>query len=218
MVEIVPGILEKDWNEIERKIEIAKAFAKSLHIDFLDGKFAPNTTFLDPLPFKKYSEQFLLEAHLMVEDPINYLEPLARAGFKRFIGHIEKMPDQNAFVVEAKKFGEVGLAIDGPTPLENLKVPLSDLDCVLIMTIKAGWSGQKFNPEYLDKVRILRPSFAKASADKQVQIEIDGGINDETIIQAKAAGANRFVSSSCIFGSQNPQEKCDLLRSIVGPA
>lgn len=207
MVEIVPGILEKDWGEIEKKLEIAKSFAKSVHVDIIDGKFAPNTTFLDPTQFTKYSSELLLELHMMVINPIQYLEPFANAGFKRFIGHIEKMPDQVEFVAKAQALGEVGLAIDGPTPLENIKVPYSDLDCVLIMTIKAGMSGQQFKPEYLKKVKTLR-----RTQGQFLSVEIDGGINDQTIALAIQAGANRFVSSSCIFGSQNPQEQYDLLK------
>lgn len=208
MVVISPGILEKDWSEIERKLEIVKPFAKSVHIDILDGKFAPNTTFLDPTPFLKYSKDLFLELHMMVENPIQYLKPFAEAGFKRFLGHIEQMSDQAEFVAQAQLLGEVGLAIDGPTSLENIKVPLSDLDCVLIMTIKAGASGQEFNPEYLKKVEILR----SAQNDIGIPVEIDGGINDRTILQAKETGAVRFVANSFIFGSQNPQGQYSLLQ------
>lgn len=213
--EIIPGILEKEWNAIERKIEIVKPFAKSIHVDILDGKFAPNTTFLDPTPFTKYSKDFFLELHMMVDNPIQYLEPYAEAGFKRFLGHVEKMPDQAEFVAQGQLLGEIGLAIDGPTNLSKVKVPYEDLDCVLIMTIKAGWSGQAFNPEHLKKAKMLRSAFVKTSADKQVQIEIDGGINEKTILLAKNAGANRFISTSCLFGSQNPQSQYSLLKTLA---
>lgn len=215
MLEIIPGILEKNWSEIERKLEIAKSFAKTVHIDILDGKFAPNTTFLNPAPFAKYSQDIFLELHMMVDNPIQYLESWASAGFKRFIGHIEKMPDQAEFVAKAKELGEVSLAINGPTLLESIKVPFSDLDSILVMSIKAGWSGQEFNPEYLKKVETLRSSFAKAPADKQVQIEVDGGINDQTIALAIQAGAQRFVSTSFIFNAQNPQKQYNLLKTIA---
>ena len=69
MFEVLPGILEKEWSAIERKLEIIKPFAKSVHIDLLDGKFAPNTTFADPTPFKKYADYFTFELHMMVENP-----------------------------------------------------------------------------------------------------------------------------------------------------
>lgn len=211
MFEIIPGILEKDWTEIERKINLVKSFARVVHIDIIDGKFAPNTTFLDPAPFAKYTlpssgQALLFEVHLMVEEPIQYLKPFAAVGFKRFLGHIEKMSDQVEFVAQGELLGEVGLAIDGLTSLDVVKVPYSDLDCVLIMTIKAGESGQVFVPEYLKKVEML----------KQVQhdmvIEIDGGINDKTIVEARNAGATRFVANSFIFNSENPQSQFQLLQ------
>ena len=210
-MEIIPGILEKEWIEIERKINIAKQFAKSIHIDIIDGKFAPNTTFLDPAPFAKYSKDIFFELHMMVENPIQYLKPFADVGFKRFLGHIEKMPDQTEFVAQGQLLGEVGLAIDGPTSIDALKVPIDDLDCLTIMTIKAGESGQEFNPECLKKVEILRS--AKQNQDGTwFPIEIDGGINDQTIIEARDAGANRFVETTFIFNSPNPQAQYDLLR------
>ncbi len=209
MYEIIPGILEKEWSEIERKINLVKPFAKTVHIDVIDGKFAPNATFLDPKRSQKYTRDLFFEVHLMVEDPIQYLKPFADAGFKRFLGHIEKMSDQAEFVAQGQLFGEVGLAIDGPTDLSAIKIPYEDLDCVLIMTIKAGESGQEFNSEYLKKVEILR------SAQHYMNIEIDGGINDQTIIEAKNAGATRFISTSFIFSGQDPQGQYDLLRSKV---
>ncbi|OGH20012.1 MAG: hypothetical protein A3D74_01315 [Candidatus Levybacteria bacterium RIFCSPHIGHO2_02_FULL_37_13] len=210
MLEIIPGILEKEWSEIERKINLVKPFAKSVHIDIIDGKFSPSTTFLDPAPFAKYTKDLLFEVHLMVEEPINYLKTFAGAGFKRFLGHVEKMSDQAEFVAQGQLLGEVGLAIDGPTDLSAVKVSYSDLDSILIMGIKAGESGQVFVPEYLKKMEILRRQLADQN-DIRIPIEIDGGINDKTITQAKNAGANRFIANSFIFNSQNPQVQYKLL-------
>ena len=210
MFEVIPGILEKEWSKIERKINIAKQFTKSIHIDIIDGKFTPNTTFLDPSPFAKYSKEIFFELHMMVDDPIAYLKPFADVGFKRFLGHIEKMPDQEEFVSKAKELGEVGLAIDAATPISAVKVPYEDLDCILVMTIKAGESGQTFNSEYLKKVRTLRQAQGQF-----LPIEIDGGINDQTIIEAKNAGATRFISTSFIFNSQDPQAQFNLLQERI---
>jgi len=208
MFEIIPGILEKDWEKIEEKIEIVKPFAKTIHIDLLDGKFADNTTFLDPEPFKKYSEEIFFELHMMVENPLSYVEKWAEAGFRRFIGHVEKMPDQIEFVATAQRFGEVGLAIDGPTPLEKITVPLRDLDTILCMTIKAGFSGQSFDEKNLEKVKIATESL--------LPIEVDGGVNDKTIVQAAHAGARRFITTSFLFGSDNPQSAFEKLHHCMG--
>lgn len=204
MYEIIPGILEKEWSEIERKIELVKPFAKTIHIDLLDGKFAPNTTFLDPAPFKKYSDEFFFELHMMVEEPIQYLKPFAEAGFKRFLGHIEKMSDQAEFIAQGQLLGEVGLAVDGKSALDSIKIPYDDLDAILIMTINAGFSGQVFTKEHLEKVRAIR-------FKNRIPIEVDGGVNDSTILQAKEEGATRFISTSFLFNSGNPQERYRLL-------
>lgn len=216
-MEVIPGILEKEWSAIERKIEIAKPFASTIHIDIIDGKFAPNTSFLDPKPFKKFispteGSGLFFELHMMVVNPIQYLKPFADAGFKRFIGHVEsfKKPEgQVEFVAKAQSFGEVGLAIDGPTDLSAIKVSYSDLDSVLIMMIKAGESGQKFNPAYLEKVGILRFS------QDDIKIAVDGGINDETIFEARNVGATRFVANSFIFNAPNPQERFSFLKKCL---
>lgn len=192
MREILPGILEKDWEEIEKKIILVKPFAKAIHIDLLDGKFAPNTSFSDPKPFAKYSQDIFFELHMMVEEPEEYLEEWAHAGIRRFLGHVEKMSNQASFVARAQNVGEVGLVLDGKTQLDALRVSLNDLDTVLIMTYNAGFSGQEFQPQQLTKVREL-------AARTSIPLEVDGGINDTTIVQALRAGATRFVATSYLF-------------------
>lgn len=213
MYEVIPGILEKDWVEIEKKINIAKQFAKSIHIDVIDGKFAPNATFLDPSPFAKYTKDLLFEVHLMVDEPIQYLKPFANIGFKRFIGHVEKMSDQVEFVAQGELLGEVGLAIDASTPTDAIQVPFEDLDFVTVMTVKAGQSGQVFNPEYLKKVEMFWQ--AQDDTKANIRIEVDGGINSETIIKAAKSGADRFVATSFIFQNENPLNQYKLLSGLA---
>ncbi len=200
---IIPGILEKDWPVIEMKIQQVLPFAKAIHIDLIDGKFAPNSTFLDPEPFKKYTNDIPFELHMMVEEPINYLKPFSDAGFRRFIGHIEKMSDQVEFVAKAQLLGEVGLGVDQDSQLDRIEVPFSDLDVLLFMTVKAGFSAEEFVEKNLDKIKKVREkSF--------IPIEVDGGINDQTILRAKGSGADRFVATSFIF-KETPQEQYKIL-------
>lgn len=206
MFEILPGILEKEWEPIERKIELVLPFAKAVHVDILDGKFAPNTTFLDPKPFAKYADKVLLELHMMVEEPINYLDSWAAAGFRRFLGHIEHMSDQAAFVAKAEQLGEVGLAIDGPTPISQVKVPYQDLDCVLVMTIKAGFSGQSFVTAHLEKVRRIKQDASFLT------VSIDGGVNDQIVEMAVRAGVTRFTATSFIFKTGDPKAQYEMLQ------
>lgn len=202
MNEIIPGILEKEWRSIEKKISIVRPFAKTIHIDIIDGKFADNSSFLNPEPFKKYSKDFFLELHMMVEEPIQYLERFADAGFRRFLGHIEKMSDQEAFIKKARALNieEVGFSVDGSTSLKDIKIPLLELDSLLIMTIHAGFSGQDFNMGFADKIRE-----AKKKDPNGPVLEVDGGINDYTLKSAKKRGATRFVTTSYLFSSPDPQ-------------
>ena len=214
--EIIPGILEKDWEKIEKKIEQVKPFAKILHIDLIDGKFVNNTTWMDPEPFKKYAKDlptgkagYILEVHMMVENPMKYIKPFAEAGFTRFIGHVEKMKDQVGFVAEAQLYGDVLLALDGPTPVDAITASYEDLDGVLVYTSeRVGFSGPPFNPSRLEKVKQIR------EAAPFLPIEIDGGVTDETIKQAKDAGVNRFVSTSFLFG-KDPKKQFEKLQKAL---
>lgn len=209
MHQIIPGILEHDWSEIEKKINLVKSFAKTIHVDIIDGKFAQNLTFLDPKPFAPYSQDLFLELHMMVENPLQYLKPFASAGFQRFLGHLEHIPDQAEFVAQGQLLGEVGLAIDGPASLDAIKVPLDDLDGILIMTIKAGKSGQEFIPALLEKVKAVRTKHAT------IPIEVDGGVNDKTILLAKEAGATRFITTSYLYHSENPKQAFEELQRLI---
>jgi ribulose-phosphate 3-epimerase len=209
MHDIIPGILEKSWEEVEAKIKLLSPFAKTLHIDVIDGKFVNNLTFLDPAPFAKYKDQFLLEVHLMVEEPVNYLRPFAAAGFKRFLGHVEKMSNQDEFVAQGQILGEVGLALDGPTDLSAIKVSYDDLDTVLFyISDRVGFSGPPLLPERLEKVKAFR-------AKSNLPIEVDGGVKDTTIQLAKEAGATRFVATSFISTSINPKNAYEKLVSLI---
>ncbi len=204
---IIPGILEKEWPVIEMKIQQVLPFAKVIHIDLIDGKFAPNTTFMDPQPFKKYTKDAFFELHMMVEEPINFLKPWADAGFQRFIGHIEKMSDQVEFVAKAQLLGEVGLGVDQDSQLDAIEVPFLDLDVLLFMTVKTGASGQELEENNLDKIK-------KAREKSFIPIEVAGGINDQNILLAKESGADRFVATSFIF-KETPQEQYTILHDKI---
>lgn len=207
MPEIIPGILETDWLEIEKKLAIIKPFSRKIHIDILDGEFSKQVSFKDSTAFKKYQNDFYMEAHLMVNDPLKLLKPFADAGFKRFLGHIEKMKDLEEFIAQGQILGEVGLALDIDTKIESVNVPYDDLDFILLLGVKAGESGQEFMPQVLEKVKKIREK-------SQITIEIDGGINEETIADCLKAGANRFVATSFIFENKDPMEAYEKLLSV----
>jgi ribulose-phosphate 3-epimerase len=222
MYEIIPspGTENKSFDEVEKKIRSVQSFARTIHIDVCDGIFAPNKTFADPEPFKEFIKQMatersgwvtedkgiLFEVHLMVEEPINYLQKWADVGFTRFIGQVEKMSSQEEFIAKAQLLGEVGLAIDGPTPLDALKANYDDLDVVLFYTgDKAGFSGGTFKEDRLEKIKALR------KLEEYLPIEADGGINDETIAVAAESGLTRFVTTGFLFNLETPVKQFKLL-------
>jgi ribulose-phosphate 3-epimerase len=207
MQKIIPGVLEKDFSEIEKKLATIKPFSRWVHIDFLDGIFSKDVSFMDFSAFSKFKEDFYIEAHLMVDNPTQYLKNLSEAGFRRFLGHIEKMKDLDEFIAQGQIHGEVGIAIDMDTTIESLKVPYDDLDCILLMGVKAGKSGQVFLPQTLEKIKKLKQR-------TEIPIEIDGGMDQDTIISVKKEGASRFVATSFIFQNQDPMQAYEKLTSL----
>lgn len=208
-MQIIPGILEQDWEEVEKKLKQILTFTNVAHIDVIDGKFVDNKTFLDPTPFAKYKDRLFLEVHLMVEEPLNYVKPFGEAGFRRFIGHVEKMSSQQEFVDQVNLYGKPALALDGPTHINAIKVPFEQLDSILIYTShKVGFAGPPMMDDRLDKLRHLKKL-------TNIPLEVDGGVKAKTIEKAQKAGASRFVATSFIWSSDNPKEKFELLKRSV---
>ncbi|MFZ5845271.1 MAG: hypothetical protein ACOY0S_02270, partial [Patescibacteria group bacterium] len=200
MVEVIPGILEKDWSEIETKLKLASPHVDWVQIDVADNTLVPNETFLDFSQFASLTKKSLstnlsrisLEAHLMVDRPDKYIRPLVDAGFKRLIAHLEAN-DPRRFLDEARYESiEVGVAIDGPTDFVEIEPFLEEVDCVLVMMYEAGFSGQPFQPENLEKIKIIRRNLP------DLPIEVEGGISEVTARLVKDAGATRLVSTSYI--------------------
>ncbi|MBI5449069.1 hypothetical protein HY948_02005 [Candidatus Gottesmanbacteria bacterium] len=193
MIDVIPGILEKDFAEIERRVGLVTPYVSWVQIDIADNTLVPNETFLDFEKFRIYPEKVSFEGHLMVADPEKYIRPLANAGFKRLIAHVESH-DPRRFLDEATyESVEVGIAIDGPTELDVVEPFLESVDVVLVMTIEAGFSGQVLMPETLEKIKKIHEHFP------DLVIEVDGGINDKTAKLVKDAGATRLVSTSYLF-------------------
>lgn len=200
MIDVIPGILENEWPPIEEKLLVAAPHVEWAQIDIADNSLVPNTTFLD---FSKFAPENLVhglehlsfEAHLMVAKPEAYITALVDNGFKRLIAHVEAH-DPRIFLEQAKyEHVEVGVAIDGPTEFEQVEPFLEEVDMVLVMTIEAGFSGQQFMTETLEKIKFIHQNFP------DLPIEVDGGINDRTGKIAVEAGATRLVANSYLFKS-----------------
>lgn len=198
MIDIIPGILEKEWESVEDKLRLVAPHVDWVQIDIADNTLVPNETLLD---FSKFHPDNLstelrhlsFEAHLMVAHPEKYIKPLADAGFKRIIAHVECM-DPRLFLERATyEDVEVALAIDGPSELEVIEPFLDQIDMVLVMTIEAGFSGQEFMQETVEKIRRIHEHLP------DLPIEVDGGINNTSAKIAKDAGSTRLVSTSYLF-------------------
>ncbi len=211
LIDIIPGILEKEWSSLEGKLLLAAPHVEWVQIDIADNTLVPNTTFMDfekfaPANLLRQLEHLSLEAHLMVANPEKYIKPLADAGFKRLIAHVESH-DPRLFLEQAKhEQVEVGMAIDGPTEFEQVEPFLDQVDVVLVMTIEAGFSGQEFMLETVEKIKLIHQNFP------DLPIEVDGGINQKTAQIATEAGATRLVSTSYIFN--NPAGIAAALESL----
>lgn len=204
-----PGTSVADAQEMQQKIELVKPFSSIVHIDVVDGKFASNTTLMDPTIFTPFTQDMTFEIHLMVENPLQYLDSWAAVGFRRFIGQVEMMSDIPGFVAKAQSLGDVGLALDIPTAIDAIVPYIEDLDFALVMTVKAGLSRQSFLPEMLKKVQSLREKAAF------LPIEADGGMNETTIVEAKKAGATRFVTTGFVYDFQDSASQYARLQSLV---
>lgn len=196
MLEIIPGIFEKDWSQIETKVKLVAAHVDWVQIDLADNTLVPTASFLELVklnPLIKAHPKLSWELHLMVENPQKYIKAAADAGFKRVVAQIE-CSDPRRFLEEARfESVEVGLAIDSPTPFEQVEPFLEEIDVVLVMTVEAGESDQPFMPDNLEKIKTIRRNLP------DLPIEVDGGINPQTAKLVVEAGANRLVSTSFIF-------------------
>lgn len=209
MIEVIPGILEKEWEMIEERLRLVIPYTQWAQIDFADNTMVPNTTFLDFAAFTPYADKISLEAHLMVASPEKYIKAAADAGFKRLIAHVEAH-DPRAFIDQIKyEHVEAGIAIDGPTEFEEVEPFLEEVDFVLVMMVEAGFSGQSFLPECVEKIKSIH------SYLPDLPIEVDGGINEKTARLVKEMGATRLVSTSYLFSDPaNIATAIDHLKTI----
>lgn len=213
MVEVIPAILEKEFSEIEKKINLVNpptgGLVSWVQIDVADGLLVPNTTFLDASAFKKMAGAINLEAHLMVKEPFKYIDRFADAGFKRIYAHIEADRVDDFLAAAFKKNVEVGLAIDGPTPYEKIQPYLDNIDAVLVMAIKAGFSGEPYREDTVEKIKKINEAFF------DLPVCVDGAMNLENAQKVVSAGATRINSNSYIFNSADIKKTIEELQNLA---
>jgi len=214
---IIPTILTKDLADLKEKITVLKEGTDRFQIDIIDGQFAENKTITveDLFGLKEIEPCLLLDLHLMVKEPVVYLEKDLPGTVDLVSGHIEAMPSQIEFCRQAKEQGfSAGLAVDWDTPVNKLeKMALDMVDQVLILGVKAGYGGQKINPAVLVKIKELAQWRDKEGWD--FKIGVDGGVDEISLAFCKKMGADVFYIGSAIWQADDPMKKLRELRQLI---
>ena len=205
---IAPSLLAADFSILKEEItKIENAGAEYLHLDVMDGNFVPNISFGSVvIKSLRAHSNLIFDVHLMIENPDKYVADFVDAGADIICVHVESTKHLNRTIQLIKSYKKkVGVALNPSTSLDTIKYDLDNIDMVLIMTVNPGFGGQKFIPQMLQKIKELRKIAPK------IDIQVDGGINDEISKLVIEAGANVLVAGSYVFNG-NYKDKIDSLR------
>ena len=213
---LAPSILSADFARLGDEVTKVAPEADLLHVDVMDGHFVPNLTIGPPVvaALRQHTDLFL-DCHLMVDNPGVLLADFADAGGNRCIVHVELGDPRPLFAELRKRSVGVGLAVSPDTPFEQAAPYLPEIDLFLVMSVHPGFGGQAFIPEVLDKVRAARQAIDDAGL--AVEIEIDGGMHEQTAPLATAAGVDIVVAGSAIFGAPDSRAAARSLRAAAWP-
>ena len=201
---IVPSILSSDFLQLGEELKACQsAGADWIHVDVMDGHFVPNLT-MGPFIVKaaRRGTHLPLDVHLMVEKPENLIEAYAKAGASHLTVHVETCPHLHRTLLDIRALGcKAGVTLNPATPASSIFPVLHMVDLVLVMSVDPGFSGGTYIPEMVDKVAEIRRELDRIGSS--AWLEVDGGINPETLPYMKAAGATAFVAATAIF--KHPQ-------------
>ncbi|MBW4029506.1 MAG: ribulose-phosphate 3-epimerase [Acidobacteria bacterium] len=211
---IAPSILAADFGALGAALRAVDAETDWVHVDVMDGHFVPNISLGPPVvsALRPYSERFF-DCHLMIAEPVRYLGAFRAAGADGCTVHVE-VGDTAAAIADARALGlRVGLAANPDTPFDAVAPFLGDIDLLLLMTVFPGFGGQSFMTEVLDKVSLARREIDAARLD--VDLEVDGGIDRVSAVDAVRAGANVLVAGSAIFQQHSPLDAARAIRDAA---
>jgi len=216
MIKISPSILSADFSRLGEHIKQLDEYgADMIHIDVMDGMFVPNISFGTPIikSIRKLSK-LPFDVHLMIEEPSRYVEDFVHAGADIITVHYETDRHIDRTINYIKSFGvKVGIALNPATPVELIKHLISNVDMVLIMTVNPGFGGQKFIEYCLDKVKEVRALADKCNKD--IMIQVDGGIDESNICGVVRSGANVIVAGSAVFKNDEIEKNIKNLRAGI---
>ena len=215
MTILAPSMLSADFKELGKEIQVIEENgAKYLHFDVMDGIFVPSISFGMPvLKSIRSGTNLVCDVHLMITEPIRYVEDFAKAGADLITIHLEACEDVNATIAKIKECGcKVGISIKPNTPVSTLQPYLDKVDMILIMSVEPGFGGQKFIPSSLEKIAETKAMIDASGLN--IDIQVDGGIYTHNVEDVLKAGANIIVAGSAIFNGDTKQNTIDMMEIL----
>ena len=212
-IHLAPSILSADFAKLGPEIDaVTRGGADQIHVDVMDGHFVPNITIGVPVVKSlRKATRLPLDVHLMIMEPDRYIEPFIDAGANMVSVHVEVLPHLHRTIAQIKKLGaKAGVVLNPSTPVTAIEEIAADVDFVLVMSVNPGFGGQSFIPASVRKIRNVRALLDRAGSN--APIEVDGGIDLNTVASVVAAGASWLVAGHAIFGGGKPEDAARALK------